>query len=91
MDNVKKYDGQSVNVIGWRELTLDNVKDISTFDGSFVALDTEDGVVCVDGVGLKINSLEKVGGKISVSGEIKAVYKAAEEKRKSGIFGGWFK
>ena len=69
-----------------RNLIVTNgIKNVISFDESFVSLQTEGGRICVEGEGLKIESLNPNDGEIRVTGRIDGVY-YAEEKRASGLF-----
>ncbi len=64
---------------------IDNVKNVTGFDDSYVTLETNMGKITVEGSGMKIESLTKDDGKIEIKGKIDGVYYSAEKERR-GIF-----
>ncbi len=85
---VKKH--HSLALEDWRNLKINGICDIRGFDESSVALESEDGRIYVEGTGLKIESLEKEGGIVIISGDISGVFRATGEKGKRGFFGKLF-
>ena len=81
---------QSLTLEDWRNLKINGICDIRGFDENTVALESGNGRIYVEGTGLKIESLEKEGGVVVISGEISGVFKAASEKGKRGFFGKLF-
>ena len=66
-------------------ITVNGVKNILGFDESFVTLDIGSGKICIEGVGLKIESLKPDDGEIKIIGRIDGAY-YAEEKKALGVF-----
>ena len=77
---------QNLNVVNFKELTLNGVLNICGFDEGLITLDTESGRLFIEGENLKIESLEKEGGGILVTGEVKGVFREEQGKIKKGIF-----
>ena len=77
---------QVITLTECKQLVMNNVIDIGAFDGSFIALNTVNGIICIEGADLKIESLEKDGGKIYITGDVSAVYRPKDKKTgKNGI------
>ena len=55
-------------------LTLNGVSNIASFDESYVVLETNEGKICIEGGGLKIESLAREGGELEISGRINGVF-----------------
>ena len=71
-------------------IMLDGVINVSGFDEGYVTLETSDGRITIEGVGLKIESLCRDGGVIEIRGRIDGVFYAKEKKggsRFSRLFG----
>lgn len=84
----KQFRGQTLVMTDGRELTLDGVVDIIGFLDGEITLECEGGNITVEGDGLKIDSLIKEGGKISVKGNITGIFRTPAKKDKRGFFRG---
>ena len=73
-----------------KNVTIDGVENVLGFDESYVSLMTVAGRIVVEGQGLKIESLSKENGEISIIGKIDGVL-YAEEKGAKGILARIFK
>ena len=82
---------QIMTVTDRHTLTLNGVKNVESFDEEFVSLATEGGKVCIEGNGLKIESLSKDGGNILIIGVINGVYYSDEAPKTKGLLGRIFK
>ena len=82
----KQFRGQTLVMTDGRELTLDGVVDIIGFLDGEITLECEGGTITVEGDGLKIDSLIKEGGKISVKGNITGIFRTPAKKEKRGFF-----
>jgi sporulation protein YabP len=77
---------QILNVVNFKELTLNGVLNICGFEDGLIALDTESGRLFIEGENLKIESLEKEGGSVLVTGEVRGIFREEQGKLKKGIF-----
>ena len=57
-----------------REMGINGVKDVDSFDEGMTVLQTLDGELTVEGEGLKIGTLDTDRGVVTVSGKINAIY-----------------
>ena len=71
-------------------VTIDGVENVLGFDESYVSLMTVVGKIAIEGQGLKIESLSKENGEISVVGKIDGVF-YTEEKGAKGVLARIFK
>ena len=67
------------------KIILNGVCNVIGFDESYVTLDIGEGRVCIEGQGLKIESLSREGGEIEISGRVDGVFYSKEKKAKSGL------
>ena len=81
-DEIKHTD---LSVKDRNKLILNGVSNIASFDESYVALDTNEGKICIEGSGLKIESLARDGGEIEISGRINGVFYTQNKKVKGPI------
>ena len=70
-------------------LTLDGVSGISEFSGGILTLDVDGGRFTVEGSDLRVDDLDRENRKISVSGEIDAMY-FSQKSEIGKRTGGWF-
>ena len=81
----------SLLTISKREkICINGVSSVASFDESFVTLETSGGKINIEGEGMKIESLNRQGGEIEITGRIDGVFYQKEAKTKSffkGIFG----
>ena len=68
-----------------KSVKLDGVNNIEAFDETCVSLITVAGKITVEGIGLKIESLNADNGEIFITGNISAVY-FSEQKIHRGLF-----
>ena len=73
-----------ITVENCETISLNGVEHISTFDEKGVVLQCDFGRIVVEGIDLKIDSLEKTDGKISIKGKFKGLY--FEEKKNNDSF-----
>lgn len=71
-------------------ITMNGVEYIIGFDSACVALSTGMGRIIIEGKDMKIESLEKKDGQITVTGKISGVF-MSEKKNESGILKRIFK
>ena len=90
MENTTENKKQNLVIKNKEYLELDSVNSIESFDEEYLELDTNLGVVAVEGKGLKIEALEQENGRIVVKGEINGVF-YKQQKISRGIFGNIFK
>ena len=67
---------------------IDGINNIRSFDDESVLLESSAGKIIVEGEELRIESLEKINGKILICGKIKGVFYPdfKELKRPKGFF-----
>ena len=87
--NNNEYTGKLI-IDKRKSLSLDGVENVSAFDEGYVALETKEGKMVVEGDGLKIESLDKTSGSILLSGVISGVFYSDDGKEK-GFFKKLFK
>ncbi len=71
-------------------ITLNGILNIESFDEAYVTLETSEGRICIEGQGLKIESLSQNGGEIQITGRINGVFYTKDKKNKgtfSRLFG----
>ena len=66
-------------------ITLNGIMNVLSFDESYVTLETNEGRICIEGEGLKIESLSQNGGEIQITGRVNGVF-YSKEKRGKGAF-----
>lgn len=87
---MEKIDKYYVLINNKSNITLNGVNNVSSFDESYITLETEQGKISVEGSTLKIENLSKQDGEIYVTGNITAVI-FEEEKATRGGFKKLFK
>ncbi len=83
MDAQEKARGRVV-ISDRKSIVLDGVDNVLSFDEGYVSISTSLGEANIEGEGLKIESLSKEKGEISVCGRISAFYykdKASKKKK----------
>ena len=76
-------DKQIITLINREELLMDKVKTIDEFTDDFLQISCEDGIIDVEGEGLKIEEFINESGKIKVIGRIDGIfYKKSKQKKK---------
>ena len=87
MDNIKN---ENVSVFNRERFNMCGVVNIEAFDEEYVLLAVDKGRVGIEGDGLKITSLTKEYGEITVIGNIKCIMFYSENegrgKRGRGVF-----
>ncbi len=78
---------QVITLVDGAVFTMGGVLDIAGFDEGYVALDTENGRIVIEGENMKIESLSKEGGNILIKGDINAILRSDVSKKKKGFFG----
>ena len=87
MDNgVKEKARQVLHLVSRSELSLDGVVDVKSFDDMTVTLETNMGLLSVEGKQLRITKFLMQTGEISIDGVIDALVFAEAEKEKRGFF-----
>ena len=75
-----------------REMNINGVKDVDSFDDGMTVLQTTDGELTVEGEGLKIGTLDTDRGIVTVSGKINAIYYSNDDgAEKRGLVSRLFK
>ena len=72
-------------------VTLNGVSHIVGFDDKCINLSCDFGRIVIEGEGLKIESLIKEGGEISLTGKIKGIYLSDEKKKEETVLKRFFK
>ena len=68
-----------------KSISLDGVISIESFNDDYLVLKTQGGNLSIEGEGLRIDSLNKDDGKISVVGRINGVF-YSDGSAKQGLF-----
>ena len=78
---------QNLKITDRKNLIVDGVIDVKGFDESYVSIVTELGALIIEGSSLKIESLGKEEGVISIKGNINGVfYNDNTEKKHFKLF-----
>ncbi len=79
---------QDIVISDRARLSISGVEDVQSFDETSVILKTNNGMVAVDGEGLRIGELSTESGRIFIEGRIGGVvfFEAEEPKKKRGFF-----
>jgi sporulation protein YabP len=92
MENQKENYSTVVTLKKRTDLNISGVCDIVSSDESSVCLNTSDGLLVIDGDGLRITSMNVSGGEIVIIGKINSFsYSGKAESQKSGFFARMFK
>jgi sporulation protein YabP len=92
MENQKETFSTAISLKKRAELSISGVTDIISSDENIICLNTTDGLLIIDGIGLRIISMNISGGDISVLGKIDSLtYSERNQKRKNGFFERMFK
>ena len=75
----------SLTVKERNKINLNGIMNVMSFDESYVTLETNEGRICIEGEGLKIESLSQNGGEIQITGRVNGVF-YSKEKRGKGAF-----
>lgn len=69
-----------------RELSVDGVREVVSFDENGAVVLTEDGELCVEGENIKIANLSTEGGEVRITGKIDAMlYSDDSADKKKGL------
>ena len=69
-------------------LSIDGVEEVINFDEESVRLKSVDGEMMVEGMGIKIDTLDTDRGQVRLNGRINAIYYADDpDDKKKGFFG----
>ena len=83
MENQKETFSTAISLKKRAELSISGVTDIISSDENIICLNTTDGLLIIDGIGLRIISMNISGGDISVLGKIDSLtYSERNQKRK---------
>ena len=75
-----------------KEMSIEGVRDVESFDESCVILHTTGGEMTVEGSGLRIGVLDTERGIVTLSGSVDGVFYASEHTdEKRGLFGRLFR
>ena len=79
---------QDIVISDRARLSISGVEDVQSFDETSVILKTNNGMLAVDGEGLRIDELSTETGKIYIEGRIGGVvfFEADEPKKRRGFF-----
>ncbi len=92
MENQKEIFSTTISLKKRSELNVSGVNDIVSSDENSICLDTPDGLLIIEGEGLRILSMSVSGGDIAVTGKIDSiVYNEKTQIQKSGFFARMFK
>jgi sporulation protein YabP len=86
--NVKQ--SRIITIENCESISLNGVEHIATFDEKGVVLQCDFGRIVIEGIDLKIDSLEKASGKILIKGKFKGLF-FEEKKTSEGFLGRIFK
>ena len=75
-----------IQLIAREEMTVSGVDEVISFDDESVHLKSSEGELFVEGSQIKIGALDTVGGTVSLSGRINAIYYAGDGGEKKGFF-----
>ena len=74
---------QTILLIDKKKLEVSGVKNVIAFDEGYLELDTELGVLCIGGEGMRVESLNHENGKITVTGTVLELgYKEKRTKKR---------
>ena len=77
---------QTLTLVNRKNMTIKGVKEIKSFDETFITLIMNDCEATVEGSELRIISLVKEKGEIEITGNISAFEFNEGRKRKTGLF-----
>lgn len=69
-----------------KNIEIDGVLDVLDFDSSCVNLNTEMGLLCIEGEQLKILCMSKDSGKVEIVGKIDGLFYIDKQVRKKNNF-----
>lgn len=65
---------------------LTGINAVMSFNENSVVLDSEDGIICIEGVELNVKKLDLQGGTVIVEGKLTALYYPDGEEKKKSFF-----
>ena len=68
------------------KINLTGIMNVMSFDESYVTLETSEGRICIEGEGLKIESLSQNGGEMQISGRVNGIFYTKDKKGKGTFF-----
>ena len=86
MQTERKESGKKLCLTGRGELSVEGVREVLSFDENGAVMLTEDGELCVEGVGIRISELVSGGGQVRVTGRIDALLYSPETSEKKKGF-----
>lgn len=89
-EEIKQIKHTQLNIKERNRIILNGILNVESFDESYVTLETSEGRICIEGQGLKIESLSQNGGEIQIAGRINGVFYTKDKKAKgafSRLFG----
>ena len=79
---------QNIYLKGRREMKIDCVVDVESFDESLLVLQSSEGEITVEGRELKVEVLDIEKGIVELKGQIDGLYYSSDEKKtKKGLWG----
>jgi sporulation protein YabP len=92
MENQKENFSTAISLKKRTELAVSGVSDIISSDENAICLGTPDGLLYVEGEGLRIISMNVSGGDIAVTGKVQSLaFSDKSTAQKSGFFARMFK
>ena len=86
MQNSQSVKEKMLCLKGRRELSVDGVKEVVSFDENGAVILTEVGELCVEGSGIRIANLDAAGGEVQITGKIDAmIYSEESSEKKKGL------
>ncbi len=85
-----KQNSKMITIENYEMISLNGVEHIVQFDEGAVVLSCDFGKIVVEGEGMKIESLDKIDGKIIIKGKFRGLY-FAEKKATESFFKRIFK
>ena len=82
---------QTLTLTDCKELMLNGVNCVLSFDPEYVCLETNKGKLSVEGKSLIIDSLSKENGEIFIRGEINGIFYSMMKNKEKHFFSGLFK
>ena len=82
MQNVDKK--HSVIITDRKQVDIDAVECVTSFDEESISLDTNNGTVVVEGGDLRLENLEKAKGTVTVIGNVSGVFYVEKRVKNKG-------
>lgn len=88
----KKIKNHNIIMENREKANITGVLDIHSFDDELILAETEEGILTIKGIDLKMNKLNLDNNELIVEGKIIAlIYSDSSQEKKSGMFGKIFK